>query len=76
MSEVAGVETAGHGPSATSDQSTASTAAPPVRQRDDHARSVEDRAAISRPRQAAGCGSSSTLDEGGDYVTEWDPRLT
>ena len=76
MSELADVETAGQGSGPVAGQPTASGAAPPVRKRDDHARLAEGGVDTSRPMPAAGCCSSSTVDEGGDYVTEWDPRLT
>lgn len=66
MSEVAGAEIVGGGPSPTSGQPITSAVALPVRQRDDHA----------RPGRVAGCCSPSTPIEGDDYVSEWDPRLT
>jgi hypothetical protein len=63
--------------SVPSDFPTANPPGPLVQERDDQ-RVVESghRVDFSSGSQAAGRSSSPSLDDGRDYVTEWDPRLS
>jgi hypothetical protein len=76
MSKLADAETAGRGSGPATGQPTASAIAPPLRKRDDHAPLADGRVDTSRPMPAPGHCGPSIVDEDGDYVTEWDPRLT
>ena len=75
MSEVAGVDAVGRRAIPTSGHPTASAAAPPDRKRDHHARPVGDSVVVLQRKDAARV-RGSVVDEGGGYVSEWDPRLT
>lgn len=57
-------------------QPAASAASLPVGTRSDRGRGAQEADLVGRPSQDARRGTSSTQDEGVDYVSEWDPRLT